>query len=50
MVIVFEEGVKRNGWKMVVVESFIVGKDKEVRGVNVCVMMKGRVIYLSRFV
>ena len=28
VVTMFEEGVKRNGWKMAVVESLIVGKDK----------------------
>ena len=35
VVTVYEEGLKRNGWKMAVVESAIVGKDKEVRGANV---------------
>ena len=44
----FEEGVKRNGWKMAVVESLIVGKDKQVKGANVGVITKGRAIHLSR--
>ena len=33
---------------MAVVESLIVGKDKEVRGANVRVIMKGKAIHLSR--
>ena len=48
VVTVFEEGVKRNGWKMAVVESLLVGKDKEVRGANVRVITKGRATHLSR--
>ena len=48
VVTVYEEGVKRNGWKMAVVESLIVGKDKEVRGANVRVITKGKAVQLSR--
>ena len=48
VVTVYEEGVKRNGWKMAVVESLIVGKDKEVRGANVRVITKGKAVHLSR--
>ena len=48
VVTVYEEGVKRNGWKMAVVESLIVGKDKEVRGANVRVITKGKTVHLSR--
>ena len=48
VVTVFEEGVKRNGWKMAVVENLIVGKDKEVRGANVRVITKGRAVNSSR--
>ena len=48
VVTVYEEGVKRNGWKMAVVESLIVGKDKEVRGANVRVITKGKAVRLSR--
>ena len=33
---------------MAVVESVIVGKDKEVRGANVRVIMKGKAVHLSR--
>ena len=48
VVTVYEEGVTRNGWKMAVVESLIVGKDKEVRGANVRVITKGKTVHLSR--
>ena len=48
MVTVYEEGVKRNGWEMAVVEGLIVGKDKEVRGANVRVITKGKAVHLSR--
>ena len=48
VVTVYEEGVKRNGWRMAVVESLIVGKDKEVRGANVRVITKGKAVHLSR--
>ena len=48
VVTVYEEGVKRNGWKMAVVESLIVGKDKEVTGANVWMITKGKAIRLSR--
>ena len=48
VVTVYEEGVKGNGWKMAVVESLIVGKDKEVRGANVRVITKGKAVQLSR--
>ena len=33
---------------MAVVESLIVGKDKEVRGANVRVITKGKAVHLSR--
>ena len=48
VVTVYEEGVKGNGWKMAVVESLIVGKDKEVTGANVWMITKGKAIRLSR--
>ena len=48
MVTVYEEGVRRNGWKMAVVESLIVRKDKEVRGANVRVITKGKAIRLKQ--
>ena len=48
VVTVFEEGVKRNGWKMAVVESILIGKDKEVRGANLSVISEGRATHLSR--
>ena len=48
VVTVYEEGVKRNGWKMAAVESLIVRKDKEVTGANVRVITKGKAVRLSR--
>ena len=48
MVTVFEDGVKRNKWKMAVVESLILGKDEQVRGANVRVITKGKIVRLSR--
>ena len=43
VVIVYEEGTKRNTWKMAVVEGLIQGKDNKVRGANVRVITKGKV-------
>ena len=48
LVTVFEEGVKRNGWKMAVMESLIVGRQKEVRRTTIHVITKGRAVHLSR--
>ena len=48
MVTVFEDGVKRNKWKMAVVESLILGKDEQVRGANVRVITKRKIVRLSR--
>ena len=48
VVTVYEEGVKRNGWKMAAVESLIVRKDKEITGANVRVITKGKAVRLSR--
>ena len=48
VVLVYEEGVKRNLWKMAVVQSLISGKDDQVRGANVKVITKGRAVRLSR--
>ena len=31
VVTVFEDGVKRNNWKMAVVESFMLGRDEQVQ-------------------
>lgn len=39
MVIVFEDGAKRNSWKMAVIEELIHRRDK-VRGANVRVVTK----------
>ena len=48
VVTVFEDGVKRNNWKMAVLESLILGKDEQVRGANVRVITKGKIVHLSR--
>ena len=43
-----EEATLNSRPLMAVVESVIVGKDKEVRGANVRVIMKGKAVHLSR--
>ena len=40
IVIVYGDGVKRNSWKMAVIEDLIQGKDNQVRGVKVRVITK----------
>ena len=42
VVIVFEDGAKRNSWKMVVTEELIHRRDSKVRGVNVRVVTNGK--------
>lgn len=48
MVIVFDEGAKRNSWKMAVIKELIPGKDNKVRGAHVRVITKGKAVHLSR--
>ena len=48
VVIVYEDGVKRNSWKMAVIEDLIQGKDNQVRGAKVRVTTKGKVVRLNR--
>ena len=48
VVIVFEDGAKRNSWKMVVIEELIHGWDSKVRGANARVVTKGKTHRLSR--
>ena len=48
VVIVFEDGAKRNSWKMAVIEELIHGRDNKVRGANVRVVTKGKTLRLSR--
>ena len=48
VVTVFEDGVKRNNWKMPIVESLILGKDEQVRGANVRIITQGKIVHLSR--
>ena len=40
VVIVFEDGAKRNSWKMAVIEELIHRRDNKVRGANVRVVTK----------
>ena len=48
VVIVFEDGAKRNSWKMAVIEELIHGRDSKVKGANVRVVTKGKTHRLSR--
>ena len=48
MVVVFDEGAKRNSWKMAVIENLIPGKDNKVRGAQVRVITKGKAVRLRR--
>ena len=48
VVIVYEDGVKRNSWKMAIIEDLIQGKDNQVRGAKVRVITKGKVVRLNR--
>ena len=48
VVIVFDEGAKRNSWKMAVIEELVPGKDNKVRGAHVRVITKGKAVHLSR--
>ncbi|KAL9955946.1 hypothetical protein ACROYT_G037352 [Oculina patagonica] len=48
VVLVHEDNGKRSNWKMGKVEELIVGKDKEVRGVKLRVITKGKPIFVNR--
>ena len=48
VVLVKEDNIKRNGWKMGKVEELVVGKDEVVRGAKLKVFSKGKPVYLSR--
>ena len=48
VVLVKEDNIKRNCWKMGKVEELVVGKDGVVRGAKVKVFSKGKPVYLSR--
>ena len=48
VVLVHEDNVKRSNWKMGKVEELIVGKDKEVRGVKLRIITKGKPIFVNR--
>ena len=48
IVIIYKDGVKRNSWKMAIIEDLIQGKDDPVRGAKVRVITKGKVVCLNR--
>ena len=48
VVIVFDEGAKRNSWKTAVIEDLIPGKDNQVRGAHLRVITKRKAVRLSR--
>ena len=48
VVTVFEEGKRRSKWKLAVVEELVKGKDSVVRGAKVRVIVKGKIVRLSR--
>ena len=48
VVTVFEDDVKRNKWKLGVVEGLIEGKDDVVRGAKIRVITNGKPVHLSR--
>lgn len=50
MVLVYEDNVKRSNWKMGKILELIVGKDGEVRGVKLKLIIKGKFIFVNRVV
>ena len=48
VVLVKEDNVKRNSWKMGKVEELIIGNDKVIRGAKLRVVTNGKPVYLSR--
>ena len=48
VVIVFDEGAKRNSWKTAVIEDLIPGKDNQVRGAHLRMITKRKAVRLSR--
>ena len=48
VVTVFEEGKRRNKWKLAVVEELVKGRDNVVRGAKVRAIVKGKIVRLSR--
>ena len=47
VVIVYEDGVKRNCRKMAIIQDLLQGKDNQVRGVKVRVITKAKVVCLN---
>ena len=47
VVIVYEDGVKRNSLKMAIIQDLIQGKDNQVWGVKVRVITKAKVVCLN---
>ena len=48
VVLVNEDNIKRNLWKMSKVDKFIIGNGKVIRGAKLQVMTDGKPVYLSR--
>ena len=48
VVTVYEEGKKRNEWKLAVVEELVRGRDGIVRGAKIRVITKGKIVRISR--
>ena len=48
VVLVFDENLKKGCWKMGRVESLMFGRDQEVRGAKVKVIIKGNPVYINR--
>lgn len=49
VVIVFDENKKCLEWRMVVIESFVKGKDDVVKGVNIWVIVKEKFLCMFKF-
>lgn len=48
VVTVYEEGKKRNEWKLAVIEELVRGRDGVVRGAKIRVITKGKIVRISR--
>ena len=48
VVTVYEDGKKRNEWKLAVIEELVRGRDGVVRGAKIRVITKGKIVRISR--
>ena len=48
VVTVYEDSVKRGGWKTAIVEGLVVGRDEVVRGAKIRVITKGKPTHMTR--